>query len=144
MNHKNCLDIGGLFLLFWVACNIVNLCKFLLGVGYYFPWMLDSLYNASKSLFEYTKDYGLQNLYCCFLQVWNHVYTIFGKLKKKDQDLLTIMMVVLVFIFVVLKKIKGLVLIYIIAFLNFEKSQTTTNKTNSFFMKTTNSLRFLK
>jgi len=67
---------------FWVACNIVNLCEFFLGVGYYLPWMLDSLYNASKSLFEYTKDYGLQNL-CCFLQVWNHVYTIFGQLKKK-------------------------------------------------------------
>lgn len=67
-----------------------------------------------------------------------------GNYKRKDQDLLTIMMVVLVFIFVVFKKIKEIVLIYIIAFLNFGKSQTTTNKTNSFFMKTTNSLRFLK
>jgi hypothetical protein len=69
---------------------------------------------------------------------------VLGNYKKKDQVLLTTMMVVLVFIFVVFKKIKELVLIYIIAFLNFGKSQTTTDKTNSFFMKTINSLRFLK
>jgi hypothetical protein len=67
-----------------------------------------------------------------------------GNYKKKDQVFLTIMMVILLFIFVVSNKIKELVLIHIIAFSNFVKSQTTTNKTNSFFIKTTNSVKFLK
>jgi hypothetical protein len=37
MNHKNCLDIGVCSYFLKVAHNIVNLCKFLLGVGYYLP-----------------------------------------------------------------------------------------------------------